>query len=381
MVHPAFKPFNFIVNNSTQFAVISGDKSFIDFSGSAMTTGYNFIKPEWLSPTVSKLIYANNYTTELSDLLLKGSNFDNVAFTTSGTEACDATLSRSGNPFLALEGAYHGLTYITKIVSNGTGIDWDNNVIHLKHPGLATDLETVLDYNKKLIKNFYEKKHQQGGSVIIELVQSDGGINVLSVEFVKSIEELARKLNLNFIVDEVYTGYGRSGEMLLYKKYRISPDMVCLGKGMAAGMPMGAVLYKGEWDLPYNQVISMQSGNMFLSRIAIEVLRSLDNTRLEFVRRNGQSIVSRLSKIKNPMISEVRGIGFMIGIEFKGENGKNATDYAYKVRNNLEKKGVICSLTGEDNNVLKITPPVLIDSETLETGISIIEDTLENWNE
>ncbi len=374
MVQPDFRPFNFIVDSASRFTVTSGGKSLIDFSGSAMTTGYNFIKPEWLLPVVSKLVFQNNYSSELSSLLTENTDFDGVAFSTSGTEACDAALSRSGKPIFALEGAYHGLSYITRIASNGSGIDDTNNVVHLKCPNSTTSFNEAVEYNTKLLDGF--KKNSKGGSIIIELVQSDGGINVMPAEFVKYIEDLAHDWKLAFIVDEVYTGYGRSGEMFLYKKYGVSPDMVCLGKGMAAGLPLGAVLYDDNWDLPYNQVISMQAGNMFVSKIGCEVYRALDEKRLDFVRKNGKSIISRLSEIENEKISAVRGIGFMIGVEFRNEVGDPDTVYAYRIRETLANKGVICSLTGEFNNVLKITPPVLIDKETLDAGIAIIESTL-----
>ncbi len=374
MVQPDFRPFNFIVDGATRFTVTSGNKSMIDFSGSAMTTGYNFIKPEWLLPVVSKLVFQNRYTSELSNLLTSSTDFSSVAFSTSGTEACDAALSRFGKPIFALEGAYHGLSYITRLVSNGSGIDSKNSIVHLKCPNSVTTFDEAVEYNTKILEGF--KKNSKAGSIIIELVQSDGGINVIPPEFIKYIEDIAHDWKLALIVDEVYTGYGRSGEMFLYKKYGISPDMVCLGKGMAAGLPLGAVLYNGSWDLPYNQVISMQAGNMFVSRIGIEVYRALDENRLDFVRKNGKSIISRLSGIENKKISAVRGIGFMIGVEFRNELGEPDTTYAYRIREKLASSGVVCSLTGEFNNVLKISPPVLIDKETLDAGIEIIESTL-----
>jgi len=376
MVKPEFRPFGFTVDGANRYAVTTGGKKLIDFSGSAMTTGYNFIKGEWLSPVVSRLVYDNPYTEELTAGLIGMSGFNNVAFSTSGTEACDASLSRYGKPFFSLEGAYHGLTYITRLVSNGTGLDSANRILHLKCPTSRITAEDAISWNERLLKKFPRKNLTENGSMIIELIQSDGGVNVIPREFIKYIQEVTARYNLRLIVDEVYTGYGRSGEMLLYKKHGLKPDMVCLGKGMAAGLPLGAVLYNDDWDLPYNQVISMQSASMFVAKVAVEVQKSLDESRLDFVRKSGVEIIKRLSLVDNSEIFSVRGRGFMLGVEFRDNSDRPDTVYAYSIRESLTEKGLVCSLTGESNNVLKITPPVLIDNDTLQTGIDIIDDVL-----
>ncbi len=371
MVQPEFKPFNIFVTDADRFHVYDGDREFIDFSGSAMTTGYNFIKSNWLSPQVSRLVFENVYTRKLTESLLSISGYSQVAFATSGTEACDTALARFGKPIFSLEGAYHGLTYLTRKASNGTGYDRAENIIHLKCPNSDVSIDEAIQYNSHLIKT--ERINAEGGTMILELIQSDGGVNVLPQDFVKYLFDLASDLSLHTIVDEVYTGYGRSGEMFLSRKYGISPDMICLGKGMAAGLPLGAILYNEEWNLPYNQVVSMQAGNMFVSRVATEVLRALNKSRLKFVRRKGEEIIKKLSEVRNPHVWNVRGRGFMIGVEFRSNNSPDGK-YALEIRRRLSENGVICSLTGEFNNVLKITPPVLIDEQTVNRGVdSIIE--------
>ena len=376
MVKPEFRPFDFTIDGADRFSVLSAGKKLIDFSGSAMTTGYNYIKKEWLFPPVSRLVFNNQYTEELSAKLARIGGFDNIAFSTSGTEACDASLSRYGKPFFALEGAYHGLTYITRLVSNGTGFDSTNLIVHLKCPNSITTLEDAISWNENMLREISKKSNIENGSIIVELIQSDGGVNVIPQEFANYIKKVISEYGLRLIVDEVYTGYGRSGEMFLFKKYGLKPDMVCLGKGMAAGLPLGAILYDGNWDLPYNSVISMQSANMFVARVALEVLKDIDKQRLDFVRNSGQEMVKRLLLLNNRRVFSIRGMGFMIGVEFRNASGYPETEYAYSVREKLQKAGLVCSLTGESNNVLKITPPVLIDKDTLFAGVNIIEDVL-----
>ncbi len=378
MVKPEFKPFPFVVKSAENFRVYSENKSIIDFSGSAMTTGYNFIKKNWIEPTVSRLVFSNVYTSQLTKMLIELSGFNNVAFSTSGTEACDAALYRFGRPIISLEGAYHGLTYLTNLVSNGTGYDEKNDILHLKVPNNSQDIDRIITSDEELLKHIKPRKNE--GTLIMELIQSDGGVRVLPIEFIKYLFEVAQRLNLRVIVDEVYTGYGRSGELFLFKKYGIMPDMVCIGKGMAAGLPLGAVLYNGDWKLPINQVLTMQGGNMFTSRVAIEVLNALTQDRLEFVRKKGGEIIQMISSIKNSNIKSVRGLGFMIGVEFTDSHGNPLSDYAIMIRNELFENDVSCSLTGAYNNVLKITPPVLIDEATLDEGINKIVKVLSDEN-
>ncbi len=375
MVQPEFKPFPFIIDGAERFSVTSNGRKFLDFSGSGMTTGYNFIRPDWIEPAVSRLVFNNPYTLELSERLKKISNFQQIAFSTSGTEACDVAMSRFGRPVYSLEGAYHGLTYLAGLVSNGKGFDAQNKIVHLKPPESGVSTDKAIEYNKELLDSI--DMDMEGGLLIFELIQSDGGVNVLPESFVNYLVKLASDRGLKILIDEVYTGYGRSGEMFLFKKYGIRPDMVCIGKGMAAGLPLGGIMYNGDWSLPHNQVVSMQSANMFISKVALKVLDALNDRRLQFVRRRGDNIIKRLDRINNPKIRSVRGRGFMIGVEFyddiSGPDGK----YALAVREELVNNGIICSLTGEANNVLKITPPVLIDRESLTSAIDRIAAVLE----
>ena len=375
MVKPEFKPFNFNVDSANKFSVISKNKEIIDFTGSTMSVGYNFFEPESIKPAVSKLVFNNIYTEKLTEKLLNLSGFENVAYTTSGTEACDTALSRFGKPIYALEGSYHGLTYITRLVSNGSGYDDENKIIHLKVPSLNFSVSRAIEYNDKLIS---DSKIPKGGTLIFELIQSDGGVNILTKSFINYVMGIAENKDLKVIVDEVYTGYGRSGEMLLFKKYGINPDMVCLGKGMAAGLPLGAVLYNGKWELPYNNVLNMQAANMFVSSIANMVIEAITENILEKVRKNGENILSKFQSIKSGSIYSSRGMGYMIGIELTNKKGEPDGNTALKIRDKLFENGVALSLTGEFNNVLKITPPILIDDSTLNDGINIITEVLLN---
>jgi len=366
MVKPEFRRLPLVVESTEGNYIISGGKRYLDISGSAMTVGYNFL--DKLPSPVSLLVYDNVYTKELTDRLTKISGFENVAYATSGTEACDAALSRWERPIISLEGSYHGLSHLTYKVSNGSGIDIKNSIIHLKVDKRRDQVEDPIEYNEGLLKEAKADMNLEEAIIIFEPIQSDGGMLVISEEFLKYIKEKVWEFNLKVIIDEVYTGFGRSGYILYSKKLDIKPDMVCLGKGMAAGLPSGAVLYNGEWDLPYHGALSMQGGNMATSFASLKVLDFLTEEKLLGVREQGEMVIREIRKINSPHVFEVRGKGYMIGIEV-GDKDRFDHEKANEIRKKLYESGVIITLVGKHNNIIKITPPLTITQSEILTLI------------
>lgn len=375
MVSPEFKSFGFTVKSVEAFRLITDEGKVIDFSGSAMTAGYKFV--ELPIATVSSLVFKTDANRELTEKLKAISSFEKVAYTNSGTEACDMALSRYNSTIISFEGSYHGRSYLTYKVSNGKGIDAQNRIIHLKFPDSTIEANEAISLNYGILEEAKEVLPLEGSVIIMELIQSDGGENVVTQEFIDFLNEIVGKYKMHLIIDEVYTGAGRSGELVLSNKFDIKPDMICLGKGIAAGLPMGIILYNGDWNLPTeNGALGMLGGNDMACKAAISVLNSLTEKRLQFVRSSGKEIIRKISNVNNKRIKDVRGLGFMIGVEFVDLEGNSDTRYAYQVRDELAKRHLACGLVGENNNILKITPPVLIDEDTLNEGVGIIEEVL-----
>ncbi|MEM0160041.1 MAG: aminotransferase class III-fold pyridoxal phosphate-dependent enzyme [Candidatus Micrarchaeaceae archaeon] len=377
MVTPEFKQLTGRVSSTSRYAVKIGTKEYIDFSGAAMAVGHNFVRPNELISPVTYLIYRNAYTDSLIRKLSTISGFKNVVFSTSGTEACDAALEMNyGRPYVSFEGAYHGLDYITNLVSNGQGIDKKNRIVHLKFPNSRVTDESAIAANEEILKQASREFDIYGGAVITELIQSDGGINVMSEHFARSVKDMLNEYNMRLIIDEVYTALGRSGEMFLSHEYGFKPDYVCLGKALGAGFPLGAVLLNDQYPLYKNNLISMQAATMFTARVALKVLRTITKEKLRYVRETGRYIMKILREIDSERIREVRGRGFMIGVDLVDSSGRPDPKYALEVRNRIAKMGVVCTLIGPDNNVLKITPPVTAPISVIRRGVSIISETL-----
>ncbi len=373
MVKPEFRRLPLVVEGTRGNYIISNGKSYLDISGSAMTVGYDFLNQ--IPSPVSLLVYDNIYTRELTERLKEISGFENVAYSTSGTEACDAALWRHKGNIISLEGGYHGLSNLTFKVSNGSGIDKTNSIVHLKVDGRRDEVEDVISYNENLLEDAHHLLNLRNSTLILELIQSDGGLYELSEDFLKYIEEKIEEYELRLIIDEVYTGFGRSGEMLLFKRKNIKPDMVCLGKGMAAGFPMGAVLYNGDWDLPYHGAISMQGGNMATSFASLKVMDFLTEENLRMVRENGERIIKEIKEIQSPYVYEVRGRGYMIGIEIGTEKTYDQ-ERADEIRKKLYENGIIITLVGKHNNVVKITPPITLTEIEIERLIMGLKKAL-----
>lgn len=377
MVTPEFKQLRGRVSSTGRYTVKIGKKEFIDFSGAAMAVGHNFVQPGELVSPITYLIYRNKYTERLIKRLGTISGFNNVAFTTSGTEACDAALEINyGRPYISFEGAYHGLDYITNLVSNGEGIDRRNRIVHLKFPSTGMSDESVITANERILKQASRIFDIEGSTVITELIQSDGGINVMSEQFARALKDVLGDYNMRLIIDEVYSALGRSGEMFLFRRYGFKPDYVCIGKALGAGFPLGAVLFNGQYPLYKNNLVSMQAATMFTSRVALKVLGKITEDRLRFVNETSKHIMKNLREVGNRRIREVRGKGFMIGVDLVNSKGKPDPKYALDVRNRIARLGVVCTLTGSQNNVLKITPPVTAPIGVIEKGISIILEVL-----
>ncbi len=377
MVTPEFKQLRGKVSSTAKYTVKIGKKEFIDFSGAAMAVGHNFVQPKELISPITYLIYRNSYTEQLIKKLAATSGFNNVAFSTSGTEACDAALEMNyGRPYVSFEGAYHGLDYITNLVSNGEGIDKRNRIVHLKFPNPEISDESAIAANERILKQASREFDIEGSAVITELIQSDGGMNVMSEQFARALKYTLQEYNMRLIIDEVYTALGRSGEMLLFKRYGFEPNYVCLGKALGAGFPLGAVLFNDQYPLYKNNLISMQAATMFTSRVALKVLGKITEERIRCVKEASKQIMKTLREIDSQRIREVRGKGFMIGVDLVNSNGKPDPGYALNVRNRIARLGVVCTLTGPGNNVLKITPPVTAPIGVIEKGISIITETL-----
>jgi acetylornithine aminotransferase/acetylornithine/N-succinyldiaminopimelate aminotransferase len=190
-------------------------------------------------------------------------------------------------------------------------------------------------------------------AVILEPIQSMGGVRMAEPEFYAALRELCDKAGTMLIYDEVQTGMGRTGEFFFAGRFGVVPDMAATAKGIASGVPMGAVLMT---DAVAGEIKSGELGTTFgggpLACAALEATVDVirDERLLENVRENSQYLYSQLARI--PAVEETRGLGYLIGIKFRGDSAK-------PFQQGLLERKIITGLSDEPG-VLRLLPPLTL---------------------
>ena len=216
-------------------------------------------------------------------------------------------------------------------------------------------------------EKFIGKVTPKTAGIILELVQGEGGINIAEQEFVKNIREYCTKHNLILIIDEVQTGFGRTGKMFAYEHYDIQPDILCVAKAMGGGVPVGAIICDEKIKIPFGKHGSTFGGNPLSSSAALATINYIEeNNLVSNAKTKGEKLLKGLKTIDNPKIREVRGLGLMIAIELK----EKVKPYMQK----LLEEGVIVLSAGM--TVLRLLPPLIISDDDVQLIVEKIEKVL-----
>ena len=199
-------------------------------------------------------------------------------------------------------------------------------------------------------------------AVILEAVQGEGGVHPGDAEYLLGAQELCRERGALLIMDEIQTGFGRTGKMFAVDHYDLSPDIMTVAKSMAGGFPMGATLL-GERVIELNKGIhgSTFGGNPLAAAASLAALNALVDEKLpERAAELGAYLVEELKKIESPIIRTVRGMGLMVGIEIKNK----VAPYLRA----LTERGVLALPAGM--TVLRLLPPLVIEKEQLDEVVN-----------
>ena len=187
---------------------------------------------------------------------------------------------------------------------------------------------------------------------ILELVQGEGGVRPATLEFAQEAARLCRERGALLIVDEVQTGFGRTGTMFAIERYGLVPDLLCLAKSIAGGVPMGAIAFtRAVGDLPKRAHSTTFGGNPLACAAAVAAITELE--RLDLARRSaerGAQLLAGLGAIRSPKVREVRGLGLLCGIELKENAGPTLRA--------LQEQGVLA--LGAGPTVVRYLPPLVI---------------------
>ncbi|MFP3164091.1 MAG: aspartate aminotransferase family protein [Acidianus hospitalis] len=318
-------------------------------------------------------------------------NFDSkILFTTTGADAVEASVKiarwNTGKRFiLSFDNAYHGITagtlgFTTLPSAKKFQPYYDNNVISVPYPyEYRCPFKDCLNEVLSLVE--YEVKTHEVAGILVEPVQGEGGYIVPPKGFLKGLREIADKYNSLLIVDEIQSGVGRTGKMWAYEWEGIVPDIVTVAKGIGEGIPISLVAYRKDLDkLPQAFHLGTYRGNpigLAVGKATIDYIKKYDI--LNRVVSLGEYAKRKFSEIMEDNYRgsfDVRGLGFMIGIEFSDEKKNPMSEFVTKMIRNMLKEGVIMYKAGIYNNVLRFMAPLTIPRELLSRGLEIFEKAL-----
>jgi acetylornithine/LysW-gamma-L-lysine aminotransferase len=207
-------------------------------------------------------------------------------------------------------------------------------------------------------------------AVLVEVVQGEGGVRLGDADYFRGLRRLCDERGVLLIVDEIQTGLGRTGCWFAYEHVGITPDVLCLGKAIGGGLPMGAVLWREALGtLPAGVHGSTFGGNPLVCAASRSVLRTLAEEDLPArAARLGQEFMAGLRGIESPLVREVRGRGLMVGVELR----RRVTP----VLKQLMGRGVLALPAGP--TVVRFLPPLVIEEAELQVVLETLRDVLKN---
>ncbi|HFI0094122.1 TPA: acetylornithine transaminase [Streptococcus suis] len=344
---------------------------YLDFSSGIGVTNLGFHKQVkqavseqleaiWHSPN----LYQNSLQEQVADLLIGDEDYL-AFFCNSGAESNEAAIKLarkfSGkSDIITFKQSFHGRTFGAMSATGQEKIQLGfGPLVEGFHYAIYNDLESV----KQLVT-------ENTAAVMLELVQGEGGVIPAEKDFVAELAHYCKEQGLLLIVDEVQTGIGRTGTLFAYQQYGISPDIITLAKGLANGLPVGAMLGKSALGtaFTYGSHGTTFGGNKLVLSSSKAVLEILTEDFLAKVRVKASYLQDQLAKqLGNlPTVVAIRGLGLILGIQVTGDLGTIVTQ--------ARKNGLIVLTAGSD--VIRLLPPLTITEEEIERAVSILAECL-----
>lgn len=303
--------------------------------------------------------FVNNTRTKASEMLIKrcGGLYSQVFWSNSGAEAVEtalkfAVLATGKKRFVVCNNAFHGKTL--GALSATSGEKYKKPFEPLLWEFVKIPFNDLRALEKAIDKNT--------AGFIVEPVQGEGGIHVPSLNYLKEVKKICSKNNNLLIIDEIQTGIGRTGKFLASEE--ISGDILCLGKGLAGGIPVGATIITKNISLSISKHIhsSTFGGNPLSMAGVLATLKLLDKNQLIHINEIGKYFLTELSKLQSPLVLGVRGKGLMIGLVLK--------DKRSQVLKLLQDNNVLAIPGGE--NVVRFLPPYILEKSEVDIAIKAL---------
>ncbi|MGQ0633340.1 MAG: acetyl ornithine aminotransferase family protein [Planctomycetaceae bacterium] len=347
---------------------------------------------------------ADFYYPPLRDLAQKlaeiapGSSPKRVLFTNSGAEAIEAAIKLARyhtrrQHIIAFYGAFHGRTMgalsltaskVTQrrrfepLLPEVTHVGYGNCYrcpYNLTYP--SCEMECVTSLENKLFKTTLPP--EEVAAIIVEPIQGEGGYVVPPPEYHRELKALAERHGILYVADEVQSGMGRTGRMWAIEHWGVEPDILCTAKGLASGLPLGAMIAKAEiMDWAPGAHASTFGGNPVSCVSALETIKLVQEGLLQNAKSIGDYLMGRLRELqaRHASIGDVRGKGLMLGVDLVKDRATHEPDSARRdaVLQSCFSKGLV--LLGCGESAIRLCPALVVTREEADAAVQILDAAL-----
>lgn len=386
--------------------------TFLDFFGGIGVLNVGHSNPYVLDAVKSQLdqvVHTVDFPTEARlnlieklDEIAPGdlSGGNNVIFGgPTGSDAIEATIKLAkhitgGDGLIAFRGAYHGASSGALSLTGGkkykdayTPLLSDVHHVPYPHPTRSPladethDADAALENVRDLLEDPYSGLANPAG-IWVEPIQGEGGVVTPPAGFLAGLKEIAEDNDIPLIVDEIQTGFGRTGQYFASEWEEVTPDIMPMAKAISgSGQPLSATMYREEYDTwgpgahvgTYRGNVPAMAGGVR----AIEYIQ--DQNLLAHARDLGSTIRDRFRTVAQdvPQIKDVRGEGLFIGVEFATDDHHSAKEYVSEIQRHCYQNGVLVWTAGRKGEVMRLIPPLVLTEEQAAVGTDIIIEAIE----
>lgn len=315
-------------------------------------------------------------------------------FGNSGFEAVEAALKTAllatgRHGVIVFSGAYHGLGYGAL---NATHREFFRKPFEpqlrkfchfVTYPAKPSELPTVEFQIRHVIRREWV------GAILVEPIQARGGINVPPPEFLPMLRRLCDESGALLILDEIYTGFGRTGKMFACEHPGVTPDVICLGKALTGGFPLSACVGRADimdaaWPPSKGEALHTSTflGNPVGCAMALAQIAEIEKKRLaDRAAELGKFLLAALQSLQSDHFNlkcevQTRGVGLMAGVELRRTDGSPATAETFAAVKELLRRGFLFLPEGEYGNVISLTPPLTITQAQLAKAVAALKEVL-----
>lgn len=323
-----------------------------------------------------------------------------IFFTNSGAEAIEAAVKLARfhtrrHHMLAFFGGFHGRTLgalsltASKLPQRRGFSPLLPHVTHVDFPVAAQTSGDASAVTFAQIENLFARSisPDEVAAIVVEPIQGEGGYLVPPADFLPRLAALAKKHGILLIADEVQSGMGRTGKMFACDHFGVEPDIVCIAKGIASGMPLGAIIAKSDvMNWPPGSHASTFGGNPVACVAALETIKLLESELMDNASRVGPYLQYRLRELqkRHSLISDVRGMGLMVGMELSRRTGEQAgkragesvpatAEVAEAIQRSF-RRGLLLLPCGK--STIRFCPPLVIDEQDVDIAVGIVDEVL-----